>query len=203
MSNTEKRHIDPERAQIRRQQVLDAAEICFKRSGFHGASMSEISKAAGMSAGHIYNYFDSKDAIIGAFVVQNEERILAIMRDMESQTDPLQAMVDDVERSVREHMEPGRWELPLEIWAEAARNPAIAALVQDADLRSRAQLRTLLKAGRERHSLDASDETLDGRMEALIAMFQGMSVRAVHNPAASHQALVASVRTAMKALLYS
>eukprot|EP01034_Spumella_vulgaris_P041417 gene41417-51285_t len=99
MSTTEKRHIDPERALVRRKQVLDAAAACFGRSGFHGASMAEISKAAGMSAGHIYNYFDSKDAIIAAFVEQNVERVSQLMRDLEQQADPLQSMVDDAPRS--------------------------------------------------------------------------------------------------------
>ena len=79
---TEKRHIDPERAANRRRQVLDAAATCFRRSGFHGASMSEISKAAGMSAGHIYNYFASKDAIIAAFVEENETRVKGIISDI-------------------------------------------------------------------------------------------------------------------------
>jgi len=82
MSTTEKRHSDPERAQLRRNQVLEAAASCFRRSGFHGASMAEISKAAGMSAGHIYNYFDGKDAIIAAFVEQNVERVAALMHDL-------------------------------------------------------------------------------------------------------------------------
>lgn len=203
MSNNEKRHSDPERAQIRRQQVLDAAATCFKRSGFHGASMSEISKAAGMSAGHIYNYFDSKDAIIAAFVEQNVERVAALLSDLGQRADPLQGLVDDTERSVVEHMETDRIALQLEIWAEASRNPAIAAVVHDADVRSRTQFRAVLKAGRERHRLDVSDATLEGLMEAAISMFHGLHVRAIHNPGADRPAVIASVRHALRAILFS
>ncbi|MRV74935.1 TetR family transcriptional regulator [Duganella sp. FT92W] len=203
MSNNEKRHNDPERAQVRRQQVLDAAAICFKRSGFHGASMSEISKAAGMSAGHIYNYFDSKDAIIAAFVEQNVERVSAILRDLEQRADPLMGLVDDAESSVADHVDSDRIALQLEIWAEASRNPAIAAVVRDADLRSRTYFRNVLKTARERHQLDASDDTLDGLMEAVIAIFHGLHVRAIHNPDAGRPAIVASVRNALRAMLFS
>lgn len=203
MSTTEKRHSDPERAQVRRKQVLDAAASCFGRSGFHGASMAEISKAAGMSAGHIYNYFDSKDAIIAAFVEQNVERVSALMRDLEQRTDPLQAMVDDVAKSVREHFDPNTWPLALEVSAEAARNPKIAAVVHDADRRSRAQFRAILKSARERHQLASDDDTIDGLMECTIALFQGLDVRVVHHPSLNEAALARHMGIAMKALLFS
>lgn len=200
---TEKRHIDPERAAIRRRQVLDAAAACFRRSGFHGASMSEISKTAGMSAGHIYNYFASKDAIIAAFVEENETRVKEIIGNIESQPDPLQAIIDDVERSVRNNLDPDHWALPLEIFAESARNPAIAALSQEADRRMCVRFHGMLKAGREKHGLPADDATVAGRMEAVICLFQGLQLRALHNPALPVANLVDSFRIALKALLFS
>lgn len=57
----------PKAAQ-RREEILDAAIRSFREKGFHAASMSSIAKAFGMSAGHIYNYFDSKEDIIEAIV---------------------------------------------------------------------------------------------------------------------------------------
>ncbi len=203
MSNYDKRQNIPDRAQVRRQQVLDAAASCFQRSGFHGASMSEISKAAGMSAGHIYNYFDSKDAIIAAFVEQNVERISAILADLAQRPDPLAALVDNAEASVADHLEAAYIPLQLEIWAEASRNPAIAAMVRNADLRSRTQFRQVLKTARERHRLDTADATLDGLMEAVIALFQGLHVRAIHHPDAPRATIVASFRHALRAMLFS
>lgn len=203
MTTPEKRHPDPERARNRRRQVLDAAAACFSRSGFHGASMAEISKSAGMSAGHIYNYFDGKDAIIAAFVEENVERVSALLRDLEARGDVLQALLDDVPKSVAEHIDRDVWRLPLEITAEASRNPTIAAVVYDADRRTRAIFRPLLKAGRERHGLPVDDALLEGRMDAIITVFQGLSARAQHNPDIDQAALTASVQVAMKALLFT
>jgi len=200
---TEKRHIDPERAASRRRQVLDAAATCFRRNGFHGASMSEISKTAGMSAGHIYNYFDSKDAIIAAFVEENVTRVMEIIRNLESQADPLQAIIDDVEQSVRDNLDPDHWALPMEIFAESSRNPVIAALSQDADLRMITRLRELLKIGREKHGLAADEATLNGRMEAMISLYQGLQLRGLHNPGLSVPGVVESFRIALKALLFT
>ncbi|MFM9436562.1 AcrR family transcriptional regulator [Janthinobacterium sp. CG_23.3] len=201
MSAGEKRHPDQERALHRRQQVLDAAACCFGRSGFHGASMAEISKAAGMSAGHIYNYFDNKDAIIAAFVQQNMERVAAHMFDLEQHGDPLRKMLDNVGESVRDSLDPALWALPLEIFAESARNPKIAALLQDADRRTRLRFRAILKAARLQRGLAADDSLLDGRIETIVAMHQGLHLRALHNPGMDQAAVVAGFRLAFTALL--
>jgi AcrR family transcriptional regulator len=203
MNTSEKRHHDPEKARQRCRQVLDAAAECFGRSGFHGASMAEISKAAGMSAGHIYNYFDGKDAIIIAFVEENVQRVSAMLRDLESQADPLQTMLDDVPRSVRDDLARAKWILPLEITAEASRNPKIAGVVHDADRRTRAQFCAILKNGREQHGLPVDDAVLEGRMNAIITMFQGLPVRATHNPDLDPEPLIASFQLALRTLLFS
>ncbi len=203
MSITEKRHHDPEKALQRRRQVLDAAAECFSRSGFHGASMAEISKTAGMSAGHIYNYFDNKDAIIAAFVEENVERVSAMMRDLQMQADPLQALVEKIPQSVRDDLDPRTWILPLEITAESSRNPKIACVVRDADRRTREQFLAILKAGRRLHGLPDDDALLEGRMNAMITMFQGLPVRATHCPDLDAEQLIASFQIALRALLFS
>ena len=60
---------DPIREQLleaRRNQILDAAATVFAEKGFHQATTKQISKAAGVSEGTIYNYFDTKfDLLIG------------------------------------------------------------------------------------------------------------------------------------------
>lgn len=56
----------------RRKQILDAAATCFRRDGFRGASMANISLTAGMSTGHIYHYFESKAAIIEAVIERGQ-----------------------------------------------------------------------------------------------------------------------------------
>jgi AcrR family transcriptional regulator len=44
----------------RRDEILAAAQRCFVRSGFHGASMQDICAEASMSPGNLYRYFPSK-----------------------------------------------------------------------------------------------------------------------------------------------
>jgi AcrR family transcriptional regulator len=202
MIHTDKKHPDQERALSRRKQVLDAAEICFGSSGFHGASMAEISKAAGMSAGHIYNYFDNKDAIVAAFVQLNVERVTALIDELDQGEDPLQAIYDDLEKSIRADLHPGVWKLPLEIFAEASRNPKIAALIEEADAYTRCQFRQILIKGREARGLKTDLNVLEGRMEVIISMFQGLPVRVLHHPKLDQTALIAAFRQALAPLLF-
>ena len=201
MTTPAKRRTDPERAQNRRNQVLEAAAVCFARSGFHGASMSEISKQAGMSAGHIYNYFESKDAIILAFVEREGEYVTDLLRDLQTRDDPLQAMIDDARRNIDETLDPQPWHVPLEMYAEASRNPVIAAKVRMHEESSRTQLRALVKLGRERRNLPVDDVMLDGRIDTIIAYFQGLPIRQLHRGDMNRDSLVDAFRIAMTALL--
>lgn len=203
MNTIVKRHTDPERAQHRRTQVLDAAAICFARSGFHGASMAEISKQAGMSAGHIYNYFDSKDAIIMAFVAMRVEHVTNRLVHVGMQPDPLEYMCADVGAIVDQHLDKEFWGMSLEIFAEASRNPTIAAAVEAADTDARGQLRALIANGRRQRGLAADDATIDGRTEAMITMFNGLPLRILHHPGLDRVSMVHAFEVAMRALMLS
>src|SRR5215210_5066702 len=59
----------------RRDEILDAAQSCFVRTGFHQTSMQEICAAAGMSAGNLYRYFPSKEAIIAGIAERDRAEV--------------------------------------------------------------------------------------------------------------------------------
>ena len=48
----------------RRQRILEAAERAFVRHGFHATTMQHVADEVGMSAGNLYRYFPSKEAIV-------------------------------------------------------------------------------------------------------------------------------------------
>ena len=50
----------------RRQQILDAARVCFTRNGFHATSMQDVIAEAGLSVGAVYRYFRSKEELVAA-----------------------------------------------------------------------------------------------------------------------------------------
>lgn len=63
-------------AKQRREQILTAAAKCFLSKGFHATGMGDIAREFGMSAGHIYNYFPSKMAIIEEVLLRGSRTIL-------------------------------------------------------------------------------------------------------------------------------
>ena len=66
-----------ERGRKTLRKLLDAAAIEFGESGFHEASISGITRRAGTALGSFYTYFDSKDEIFRALVIDMSERVRA------------------------------------------------------------------------------------------------------------------------------
>jgi len=52
----------------RKEAIMDAALHVFAEEGYHSASISKVSKAAGVSKGLMYNYFESKEELLKALL---------------------------------------------------------------------------------------------------------------------------------------
>lgn len=190
--------VEKDRAEARREQVLTAAAACFSRRGFHAASMAEISREAGMSVGHIYHYFTNKEAIIAAIVQREQRQILDINDAIRQTADWGQGMVDHAASGVTLSLDGERNALLLEVLAEAARNPAVASAVRASDEQVRGfMLETLGTASGQGSAL--SD--LDGRVEVLAALFDGLRSRAVRHPDLDREAVTRMVQRLIRALL--
>ncbi len=61
----------------KRETVLNSTLALIRQYGFHGTPMSMIAKHAGVAAGTIYHYFDSKDALIDALYEHESSRLAA------------------------------------------------------------------------------------------------------------------------------
>ena len=118
-----------ERHQIRQDEIIVAARRCFRASGFHAASMSQIALEAQLSVGQIYRYFASKDAII-------EEMIRRIIdyRIAEMESNPQTQRLAQV-LAWRQTLSHDDDALMLEVAAEATRNPRVAVMMAQADAR--------------------------------------------------------------------
>jgi AcrR family transcriptional regulator len=50
----------------RHESIMEAALQCFVERGFHGTAIPQIARQAGIAAGTIYHYFESKEALVNA-----------------------------------------------------------------------------------------------------------------------------------------
>ncbi|MGB3552116.1 MAG: TetR/AcrR family transcriptional regulator [Candidatus Binatus sp.] len=118
----------------RRRQILDAAIECFAHDGFQRTTMEDIIREAGLSAGAIYSYFQSKDQIIETLADQRHEREQRII-EAALNRDEWAASVRELFRSLSNELLASsmvRKERRLEIhlWAEALCNPKVLRLIR-------------------------------------------------------------------------
>lgn len=69
-----------------RQQILKASLELFAHQGFHNTTISQIAKKAGVSKGLIYNYFSSKEDLVGGIIeeaMETGEEIMTTIKDQE------------------------------------------------------------------------------------------------------------------------
>ncbi|MBI2256051.1 MAG: TetR/AcrR family transcriptional regulator [Proteobacteria bacterium] len=123
------RRTDPELHARRRREILEAAEDCFARNGFHGASMAEIAATAGVSMGLLYRYFANKEAIIESFAAQDSAAALAAIEGWAKAKTALPAFRNLVRRLLDEAMQPETAAIVAEIYAESLRNTKLRKLL--------------------------------------------------------------------------
>jgi AcrR family transcriptional regulator len=65
-----------------RQIILETAYALFIEQGFHGTSMRQIARRAGIALGGIYNHFSSKEQIFDAVLLENHpyRQVLQILQ---------------------------------------------------------------------------------------------------------------------------
>lgn len=171
-----------QRSDARRAQILNAATDCFRTYGFHGASIARISEASGMSPGHIYHYFENKEAIIEAIVAQDLERLLILNTELRAAYDVKGAFLERTAEGVQDNLDPESAGLQMEIMAEAARNPRVATFVRAADQSCLASFHTTLRSLRRAAGHEDSEADITGMAEVIAAMFEGLQIRVIRNP---------------------
>ncbi|MFD2264171.1 TetR/AcrR family transcriptional regulator [Lacibacterium aquatile] len=124
--------LTPQQQNDRRMAILQGAERCFASKGFHPTTMQDICREAGVSPGALYLYFKSKEALIVGICERDRQEVMAGIAQIEAVPnllDALQGML--VHYCVNEPV--SRMKLMVEIFAEANRNPDVAATVHETD----------------------------------------------------------------------
>ncbi|MFZ4602750.1 MAG: TetR/AcrR family transcriptional regulator [Caulobacterales bacterium] len=117
---------DPQLAARRRREILQAALVCFRRRGFHQATMQEICAEARVSPGALYRYFSSKGDIIAAIAAEEHAQIEPLFASLAAGAnilDTLEILAIEWLRKFSDDDAP----LIADVFAECVRDRALAA----------------------------------------------------------------------------
>jgi AcrR family transcriptional regulator len=145
--------LKPEEAEHRRREIIEAARSCFLRNGFHQTTTDEICHEAAITPGGLYHYFDSKDDIISAVVMDTARtrvgRVASVTDGAVDVRSAFREMTAFFYRVIRDPDLDTRTRLDIEIWAETPHNDKLAAITREGLALRRQWLEALINRGRE------------------------------------------------------
>ncbi|MCU0686873.1 MAG: TetR family transcriptional regulator [Polyangiaceae bacterium] len=193
------RTADPELHRRRCAEIAAAAARAFLAKGFHGTSMQDVAREAGVSMGLLYRYYADKAALIAAAASVDRQAQLIALRGLAGADDPAAELLRLTREALEEARTPGYVDLVAEVAAEACRNPAVAAVLIEDDRETRRALADALRAqqvaGRLRPDVDP-----DGFAEAWTTLVDGLMLRARLDPATDPARALSALAATLAAL---
>jgi AcrR family transcriptional regulator len=176
--------ISSERKAERRAQIVAAARNCFARSGFHNTTLQDVFAESGLSAGCVYNYFQSKDELMVAIAEERHEEERQLIGEASEKDDPVVALRQIARTFADKYLkEDGldKRRIALQTWSEAQINPLILSSVRTGLDGPRVQLAQLIRRGQAAKQLTS---TLDADVIAhtMIAIFHGSVLQKLWKP---------------------
>jgi TetR/AcrR family transcriptional repressor of uid operon len=185
------RRANAQRQSDRRTEILDAAQRCFARSGFHQASMQDICGEAGMSAGNLYRYFPSKEEIIAGICERNRAEAAESFRAVDKAPHFFEGLAALARHHLVDQPE-DEAALCAEIMAESRRNPVVAKLHHDIEQDVKTRLVDMLRRAAERGEI-SRDVDLESAATMLMVLADGMSWRRASDPSFNAEAVLPHV----------
>jgi AcrR family transcriptional regulator len=185
---------------LRREEILEAAKVCFAREGFHAASMRDIYRECGLSPGAVYNHFASKEKIVRAL---GQERL----REAQAQREALELIEDPIEAlrllsagTRKQLASEADLLLELQLAGEALRSESIGEVSRQAfDATLETVVGLIGRAQRTGHLDQSVDADALGRV--LIGVFQGLIMQTAIGAPPDHERHIGALRTLLAPVL--
>jgi AcrR family transcriptional regulator len=190
---------DPTLAARRRAQILEAALFCFRRRGFHQATMQEICAEARVSPGAVYRYFKSKADIIAAIAEDEKSRLDALDAAAEAGRGFVEALTEVVRGMYENWLAEENASLVADLLAEAARDPEVGRRVAAGGDMMLEQLAAAIAKAQSQGEI-ADDLAPAQAARFLIAAIDGIGLREAMR-GRDHEAALTDFRTMAERIL--
>lgn len=191
--------LKPETQHARRAHILDAAERCIANAGFHRTTMQDICRAAAISPGALYVYFDSKEALIAGISERDRQEFaerLEALADAPDFMQALRALGEQyfLEDAAKDHR------MSIDIGLESTRNPRVGEIFRRFDRYIVDSFETLFhKLQQEGRIAPALD--IPTTVKAFLVVADGMFWRRAVDPAFDAQRVMPAVLKLIETLL--
>ena len=172
---------------VRREQILDAAERVLVERGLAATTMADVAEGAAVAKGTVYLYFESKAELLAGLRARYFERFAARLGDPPDPAEAAGAPAARVERLVATSYDFALANHALHhvLFHEAGFGEA------DAFARAHLVMAELVEAGRASGEIELADPEL--ATEFCLHGLHGMLVAATHRPRSQRRRLVAGV----------
>ena len=143
----------PGTADQRREQMLHAALEVISARGYADTRIADVAERAGVSPALVIYYFKTKDQLLTEAIRYYEDTWYAVGQSRMAGLPSAAARLEEiVAMTVLPEADPepaSSWQLWLDFWAQAARNPEVAGVRQKSDERWREVIGALVVQGQE------------------------------------------------------
>ena len=191
--------LKPDTQLARREHILDVAERCFARSGFHRTTMADICRDAQVSPGALYVYFASKEDLIAGITERDRSKLAAQLSDVAKAPDLMAALAQLGEHYTVE--EPRhKQQLVIEIGCQSMREGQVGEIFRSCDKFVLEQFEALFARAKAEGKIAPS---LDSKTlaQAVAVIGDGLFWRRAVDPSFDAKAIVPVVTAMIAGLL--
>ena len=161
-------------AELRREEILTATLEVVERDGLAATRVSDVATALGVSPALVFYHFRTKGDLVAEAFAHAAERDVARLEEIAASDD---APLDRLRRLLRLYGPTGSatgWQLWIDAWALAQREPEIQAVMRRMDQRWCAVLRGVVEAGVATGGFHCPDPA--AAVTRISALLDGLSV---------------------------
>ncbi len=162
----------------RRNQILEAAVMCFLERGYHQTGVRDIAARAGVSLGNLYNHFRGKHDVLVEIAILERREMEPFLKILNSDAPAPKVIRKFIKAYAKYLAAPDNVILTLEISSEAVRQPDIAQLFVE----NRSSLTEALEAVVKRGITGGELRTVPDPLQAsqlVIEVLEGSAYRSV------------------------